>query len=152
MCFGFGSRGYFTASAIGDPLPWFERTRTTEAEEVFPDAPDLTAAPQIDYFYTFPRRVLRSRPPFMTKSPKSSPSDPQPSFEEALAELEKIVARMESGKLTLEQSLESHRRGIELAQLCQSFLARAQQQVKVLEEGALKDFTIDTRDDDEPAR
>ena len=71
----------------------------------------------------------------MTKSAKS---DPQPSFEEALAELEKIVARMESGKLTLEQSLDAHRRGIELAQLCQSVLARARQQVKVLEEDALK--------------
>jgi exodeoxyribonuclease VII small subunit len=73
----------------------------------------------------------------MTKSAKS---DPQPSFEEALAELEKIVAKLESGKLTLEQSLDAHRRGIELAQLCQSVLARAQQQVKVLEENALKNF------------
>lgn len=98
---------------------------------------DLTAAPQIDYFYTFPRRSLQPLPPFMTKSAKS---DMQPSFEEALAELEKIVARMESGKLTLEQSLDAHRRGIELAQLCQSVLARAQQQVKVLEENALKNF------------
>lgn len=82
----------------------------------------------------------------MTKSPKpgpAHPSDAQPSFEEALAELEKIVARMESGKLTLEQSLEAHRRGIELAQLCQSVLARAQQQVKILEENALKNFPGD---------
>ena len=101
---------------------------------------DLTAAPQIDYFYTFPRRALQPLRPFMTKSAKS---DPQPSFEEALAELEKIVARMESGKLTLEQSLDAHRRGIELAQLCQSVLARAQQQVKVLEENALKNFPSD---------
>lgn len=101
---------------------------------------DLTAAAQIDYFYTFPRRALRPSRPLMTKSAKS---DPQPSFEEALAELEKIVARMESGKLTLEQSLDAHRRGIELAQLCQSVLARAQQQVKVLEENALKNFPGD---------
>ena len=79
----------------------------------------------------------------MTKPPKSNPSDAQPSFEEALAELEKIVASMESGKLTLEQSLEAHRRGVELAQLCQSVLARAQQQVKVLEENALKNFAGD---------
>ena len=76
----------------------------------------------------------------MTKSAKS---DAQPSFEEALAELEKIVARLESGKLTLEQSLEAHRRGIELAQLCQSVLARAQQQVRILEENALKNFPSD---------
>ncbi len=76
----------------------------------------------------------------MTKSPKSG--QPQ-SFEEALAELEKVVATMESGKLTLEQSLEAHRRGIELAQFCQSVLARAQQQVKVLEEDALKNLPGD---------
>jgi len=89
----------------------------------------------------------------MTKPHKSGPSNPQPGFEEALAELEKIVAGMESGKLTLEQSLEAHRRGIELAQLCQSFLARAQQQVKVLEQGVLRDFAADGIDDsdDEPA-
>ena len=108
----------------------------------------MTAAAQIDYFYAFTRRSLNPRLliPVMTKSSKSSPSDAQPSFEEALAELEKIVARMESGKLTLEQSLEAHRRGIELAQLCQSFLARAQQQVKVLEGNALKDFAVDSSD------
>jgi exodeoxyribonuclease VII small subunit len=106
----------------------------------------LTAGQQIDYFYTFPRRAPQPSAPFMTKSPKSNPSTapaPQPSFEEALAELEKIVARMESGKLTLEQSLDAHRRGIELAQLCQSVLARAQQQVKILEENALKNFPGD---------
>ena len=76
----------------------------------------------------------------MTKSAKSG--QPQ-RFEEALAELEKVVATMESGKLTLEQSLEAHRRGIELAQFCQSVLARAQQQVKVLEADALKNLASD---------
>jgi exodeoxyribonuclease VII small subunit len=60
------------------------------------------------------------------------------SFEAALAELEKIVASMESGKLTLEQTLSAHRRGLELAQYCQSALSQAQQQVKVLEENSLK--------------
>lgn len=89
----------------------------------------------------------------MTKSTKSSSPGQQPSFEEALAELEKIVARMESGKLTLEQSLEAHRRGVELARLCQSVLTRAQQQVKVLEDNVLKEFAVDGREesDDEPS-
>ena len=36
-------------------------------------------------------------------------------FERALAELEKIVARMESGELSLEQALATHKRGLELA-------------------------------------
>ena len=74
-------------------------------------------------------------------------SDPPASFEAALAELEKIVAGMESGKLSLEQSLEAHRRGLELAQYCQGLLAQAQQQVKVLEENALKNFPGDPSED-----
>jgi len=71
---------------------------------------------------------------------KSVRTDQPASFEAALAELEKIVANMESGKLTLEQSLAAHRRGLELTQYCQSVLAQAQQQVKVLEENTLKNL------------
>ena len=69
---------------------------------------------------------------------KPSGVDTPQSFEAALAELEKLVASMESGKLTLEQSLSAHKRGLELAQYCQSVLSQAQQQVKVLEENTLK--------------
>jgi exodeoxyribonuclease VII small subunit len=68
----------------------------------------------------------------------SKPADTPSSFEAALTELEKLVASMESGKLTLDQSLAAHRRGLELAQYCQSVLSQAQQQVKVLEENTLK--------------
>ncbi|HUQ24752.1 MAG TPA: exodeoxyribonuclease VII small subunit [Burkholderiales bacterium] len=60
------------------------------------------------------------------------------SFEKALAELEKIVARMESGELSLEQALATHKRGLELARFCQQQLEAAQQQVKVLEGEVLK--------------
>lgn len=67
-------------------------------------------------------------------------SDQPASFEAALAELEKLVASMEGGELSLERSLEAHRRGIELARYCQSVLGQAQQQVRVLEENALKNF------------
>jgi exodeoxyribonuclease VII small subunit len=60
------------------------------------------------------------------------------SFEKALAELEKIVARMESGELSLEQALDTHKRGLELARFCQQKLEAAQQQIKVLEGEVLK--------------
>ncbi len=60
------------------------------------------------------------------------------SFEKALTELEKIVARMESGDLSLEQALATHKRGLELARFCQKQLEAAQQQVKVLEGEVLK--------------
>lgn len=59
-------------------------------------------------------------------------------FESALAELEKIVARMESGELSLEQALATHKRGLELAKFCQQKLEAAQSQVKVLEGEILK--------------
>ena len=60
------------------------------------------------------------------------------SFEQALAELEKIVKKMESGELSLEQALATHKRGLELARFCQQRLETAQQQVKVLEGEVLK--------------
>ena len=72
--------------------------------------------------------------------PKSAKSEPGDTFENALAELETIVARMEDGQLTLEQSLTAYKRGAELLKVCQAQLADAQQQVKVLEGGALKNF------------
>jgi exodeoxyribonuclease VII small subunit len=68
----------------------------------------------------------------------------EPSFEQALAELEKIVSRMESGDLSLEQALATHKRGLELARLCQKQLEAAQQQVKVLEGEILKPLAAGT--------
>lgn len=69
----------------------------------------------------------------------SKPSaDAKLNFEQALAELEKIVSRMESGDLSLEQALAAHKRGLELARFCQQRLETAQQQVKVLEGEVLK--------------
>ena len=68
------------------------------------------------------------------------------SFEAALAELEKLVAGMESGQLSLEQSLAAHKRGLELAQYCQAKLAQAQQQVQVLEANTLQAFPGAERD------
>jgi exodeoxyribonuclease VII small subunit len=75
----------------------------------------------------------------MAKTQPNPLADEAPkSFEAALAELEKIVQSMEAGSLTLEQSLAAHKRGLELARYCQATLAQAQQQVRVLEDEALK--------------
>ena len=63
------------------------------------------------------------------------------SFESAMAELEQLVADMEGGKLSLEDSLGAYKRGAELLSFCRSRLDDAQQQVRVLEEGVLKDFS-----------
>ena len=72
----------------------------------------------------------------MSKTQK--PAGAEPSFEKALAELEKIVAQMEEGGLSLEQSLEAHKRGLELAGRLRQTLESAQQQVRVLEDQVLK--------------
>ncbi|HKQ26806.1 MAG TPA: exodeoxyribonuclease VII small subunit [Burkholderiales bacterium] len=64
-------------------------------------------------------------------------------FEQALAEIESIVATMEAGQLPLEQSLAAYKRGAELLQFCQAQLREAQQQVKVLEAGTLQNFSGD---------
>ncbi|MGQ0512397.1 MAG: exodeoxyribonuclease VII small subunit [Betaproteobacteria bacterium] len=74
--------------------------------------------------------------PAMSKAADRSAA--APSFEKALAELEKIVARMEGGNLSLEESLAAHKRGLELAKFCQDRLEAAQQQVLVLEGEVLK--------------
>jgi exodeoxyribonuclease VII small subunit len=62
------------------------------------------------------------------------------SFEAALAELEQVVADMESGKLPLQESLAAYQRGAELLRQCRSRLDDAQQQVRILEDGNLKEF------------
>ncbi len=65
-----------------------------------------------------------------------------PAFEAALAELEKIVASMESGQLSLEESLAAYRRGTELLKACQQQLQDAEQQVRILtESGQLETFS-----------
>jgi exodeoxyribonuclease VII small subunit len=79
----------------------------------------------------------------MAKSRAASPKD----YESALAELEAIVAEMESGQLPLEASLAAYTRGAELLQYCRQQLAAAEQQVKILENGALQPFKTEDTDD-----
>ena len=71
---------------------------------------------------------------------KSRKTQSPPTFEAALAELETLVAAMESGDLALEQSLTSYQRGAELLKYCQSQLTNAQERVRILEAGELKPF------------
>jgi len=74
-------------------------------------------------------------------------SDAPPSFEAALAELEALVATMESGQLPLKESLAAFERGAKLLSYCQDALKDAQQQVEVLEKGVLKAFRPDAEGD-----
>lgn len=90
----------------------------------------------------------------MSKTPRSGAAAQdkaasEPGFEKAVAELERLVQQMEGGTLTLEEALAAHKRGLELARLCQTRLEAAQQQVKVLEGEVLKSLAPDAVDDGE---
>jgi exodeoxyribonuclease VII small subunit len=75
----------------------------------------------------------------MEKNPASTPPTVLPaSYEEAVTELDALVATMEAGQLPLERMLESYRRGAELLGFCRSRLEAVEQQVKILEDGQLK--------------
>ena len=53
-------------------------------------------------------------------------------FEQALGELETLIAQLESGELSLDQSLKQFKRGVELTRHCQGILDQAQQVVEQL--------------------
>lgn len=55
-----------------------------------------------------------------------------PSFEASLDELEALVERMESGELTLDESLGAFERGITLTRTCQDALQAAEKRVEIL--------------------
>lgn len=74
---------------------------------------------------------------------KLTPEATSPSFEDAMAELEQLVAQMEAGSLPLEASLAAYQRGTALVKYCAGSLVRIEQQVKLLEGDMLKPFETD---------
>ncbi len=71
-------------------------------------------------------------------------------FEEALKNLEKIVEELESGNLSLDESLKKYEEGVKLSRFCHKGLQAAQKKIQVLtkkgEGWELKPFT-DARDE-----
>ncbi len=55
-----------------------------------------------------------------------------PDFEKTLEELEDIVQSLETGELSLEDSLTTFERGIKLTRQCQTALQEAEQRVTIL--------------------
>jgi len=62
------------------------------------------------------------------------------SFEKALEELESLVAKMEDGRLPLEESLAAYQRGAALIKFCEGKLTDAQARIAILEGDTLQDF------------
>lgn len=54
------------------------------------------------------------------------------SFEEAMAQLESIIEKIEGGGVGLEESLKEYERGMQLLGLCQGVLATAEQRLEEL--------------------
>ena len=76
----------------------------------------------------------------MVKSAATASKEPA-NYEQALAELDRLVAQMEGGQLPLDQLLDGYRRGAELLGYCRLRLQAVEDQVKVLEDGQLKTWT-----------
>ncbi|HNV78551.1 MAG TPA: exodeoxyribonuclease VII small subunit [Thermomonas sp.] len=69
------------------------------------------------------------------------PQDTSPvaDFEQSMQSLEDLVARMESGEMTLEESLAAYERGVGLYRHCQSALEQAELRVRLLSDPANPD-------------
>ncbi|MGV7963656.1 exodeoxyribonuclease VII small subunit [Photorhabdus tasmaniensis] len=84
-----------------------------------------------------------------SESPDSTPeTTPAMTFESSLKELERIVVRLESGELALEEALNEFERGIQLARQGQQTLQQAEQRVQILlnddAQSPLNNFSPDT--------
>jgi exodeoxyribonuclease VII small subunit len=67
-----------------------------------------------------------------TSPPASADMAPAADFEHSLDELEQLVAKMEGGELSLDESLASFERGIGLFRHCQQSLQQAELRVRLL--------------------
>ena len=74
-------------------------------------------------------------------------------FEEALDELEKVVERLESGELSLEDSLAAFEEGIGLVKFCNQKLTEVEKKIELLvkdKDGKLQLRAMDDAADEEP--
>jgi exodeoxyribonuclease VII small subunit len=67
------------------------------------------------------------------------PAATQPSFEDALRELEDIVRKLESGDLSLDDSISLYERGQALKSLCEARLNDARMRIEQIQQNAAGD-------------
>jgi exodeoxyribonuclease VII small subunit len=70
-------------------------------------------------------------------------------FEKSMEELEKIVNDLESGNLSLDESIAAFERGIELSKMCQRRLEAAEERVKKLLEKSDGEFDLKLFEEEE---
>ena len=70
----------------------------------------------------------------------------KPDFETAMGDLEVLVSKIESGNLSLEESLKEFEKGVKLSRACQAALKDAEHRVKILsddgEESVFDDSSV----------
>ncbi len=82
--------------------------------------------------------ILMPKPRSDTALTDADPVLQGPAYEAAMQELEQLVGSMESGNMPLDQLLSSYQRGAVLLQLCRDRLQAVEDQIKVLDNGAIK--------------
>jgi exodeoxyribonuclease VII small subunit len=92
------------------------------------------ALSEADYNRGFIRDMVNS-------SSEPASAVPAASYEDALAELERLVAAMEGSQMPLDRLLGAYQRGAQLLALCRSQLDAVEHQVKVLEDDQLKPWS-----------
>ncbi len=84
-----------------------------------------------------PRTAGRSDTPMnATTRPSAAPV----SYEQAVGELERLVQQLESGQMSLDDTLHAYARGAELLRHCRERLQAVEQQVQVLDGTELKTY------------
>ena len=61
-------------------------------------------------------------------------------FEEAMAELEEIVVKLEKGELPIDESIEYFQRGVELSRYCSKKLDEVEKRITILLEEEIGDI------------
>jgi exodeoxyribonuclease VII small subunit len=67
-----------------------------------------------------------------TNDPSAEPPDQQPTFEQALAQLEEIVHELEEGQIGLNEALARYEQGVKLLRQCYELLQRAERKIELL--------------------
>jgi len=74
----------------------------------------------------------------------------KPTFEEALEELETIAQKLESGELTLDESIQYYEKGVALAKFCHQKLEEAERKIEILQkqpDGSIQKKSIKVKED-----
>jgi exodeoxyribonuclease VII small subunit len=72
----------------------------------------------------------------MNQNLQSNSESGKPTFEVAFDQLQQTVKKLESGELSLEDSLRQFEEGVKLTRICQEYLNAAEQRIEILTKGS----------------